>query len=203
MLMFEVAANLVMLAVLYLIVRDTYRSEGGLFATLAFFIPLYALYRLFFKMGEERTKAITLWCFGILVMFLPHFPPVNRVLHRDDVCTILKAEDITHELGYSVRDIQSAHEGGACRYALGSEPANALVFRMAACDPGTIADIQKRDRAFPVSEIGDEAASIGRELWVRHGQQCYVVFLEKASPQEDTLQARKNLVAKVIGLRGR
>lgn len=202
MLILAVAANLVMLAVLYMIVRDAYRNEGGLIAILAFVIPLYALYYLFFKMGAQKKAAITLWCFGIFLMMVPYFPPVARALHRDDVCTLLKSEDIAQELGLSVSAMESASAGGACRYSLQSEPANALVFRMGACDADTIEAIKRKDQAFPVSEVGDEAASVGRELWVRQGEQCYVIFLERGL-LDDTLPARKRLAAKVIEARAR
>lgn len=203
MLILAVAANIVMLIVLYLIVKDAYRNEGGLIALLAFLIPLYALYYLFFKMGEQKKTAITLWCFGLVLSFIPYLPPVQRALHRDDVCTLLKPEDITRELGWGVAGMQTGRQGGACRYALESNPPNTLIFRMGGCDPSTIAAIRDKDQAFPVSEVGDEAAAVGRELWVRQGDQCYVVYLEKASPQDDTLQGRKHLVAKVIEQRGR
>lgn len=203
MLILAVAAHIVMLIVLFLIVRDAYENEGGLIALIAFVIPFYALYYLFFKMGTSKKTAITLWLFALFLYFVPLFPPVSKALHRDDACSLVTKEDINRELGMVAGDPESTPSGGGCRYPLQTDPPNALVVRIGPCDADTIATITRRSGAFPVSEVGDEAASIGRELWVRRASDCYVAFLQGGSSSDDTLQGRKRLIGKVIERRGK
>ena len=180
---------------------DAFKNGGGLHFLLCLIIPLYALYWLFFRQTIYRGLVVGLIGADLILTGLLAFGLVGT---KNDPCKLVTEADVEEALKQEVDggEHSDTRTGPACTYTTVAEPKKALVIIVTEdVRLKSMSDQDLPSGSFKVSNLGDDAVSVGPMLMV---QKDTVIFnISWASPGASRSSLSADADAAYFTLEGR